>query len=276
MEKLIHLAYSPCPNDTFIFYHLVHKTLSENFKIQEELYDVEQLNEFAFQGKFEVTKLSFAAWFHVIDKYILLNSGSALGRGCGPILVKKKGKKVQLNNSKIAIPGKYTTANLLLNLFLKGKLQPIAMRYDKIIESVVKEEFDFGVIIHEERFTYKAKGLEPVKDLGEFWESETGMPIPLGAIAIRRDIAFDLQKDFENALAKSISLAYTDVENPFHYILKHSQNKSNDIVQKHIDLYVNEFTKDLGKEGRGAINLLYKKAIDYGIVNKTNLSLFLG
>lgn len=276
MKKEISLAYSPCPNDTFLFYHLVHQSLSENFSIKEELHDVEELNLSASVSKYTVTKLSFFAYFQLIEKYILLNSGSALGRGCGPLLVKKKGVDISsLHKEKISVPGLNTTANLLLQIYLKQKLDVTPIRYDLIMNKILSDEFKLGVIIHEERFTYEEKGLEKVADLGEFWESFSGKPIPLGAIAIRRKEEITLQKEFDSCLKKSLDLAYQNSDQTKNYILKNSQVKDPKIIQQHIDLYVNEYTRDLGQAGKDAIYFLLEKAIQLGLVNKNTEDLFL-
>jgi 1,4-dihydroxy-6-naphthoate synthase len=276
MKKEITLAYSPCPNDTFLFYHLVHQSLSEKFSIKEELHDVEELNQSASISKYTVTKLSFFAYFQLIEKYILLNSGSALGRGCGPLLVKKKGVNIgSLQKEKILVPGLNTTANLLLQIYLNQKLEVVPTRYDLIMNKILSDEFKLGVIIHEERFTYEDKGLEKVVDLGEYWESFSGKPIPLGAIAIRRDEDIILQKEFDSCLKKSLDLAYQYSEKTKDYILKNSQVKDPKIIQQHIDLYVNEYTRDLGQVGKDAIYFLLEKSIQLGLVKKNTSELFL-
>lgn len=272
---MISLAYSPCPNDTFLFYHLIRNA---SYPVKEELYDVENLNEFAFQGKFPVTKLSFAAYFQIIDNYILLETGSALGRGCGPLLIRKKNSKTDLTNyKKLYIPGMLTTANLLLSLYTNGKHTPTALRYDEIIPKVMSEEDSLGVIIHEERFTYEERGMEKVVDLGEWWEESTGYPIPLGAIAIRRDIPKVEALQFQTNLRKSLSDAYLEPKEMMDYIRFNSQNKDDAVIKSHINLYVNEFTKNLGEEGHGAVEYLLKRAIEAGFIKKpTPLPLFLG
>ncbi|MCW7463852.1 1,4-dihydroxy-6-naphthoate synthase [Leptospira limi] len=273
---MISLAYSPCPNDTFLFYHLIRNT---GYPVKEELYDVENLNEFAFEGKFPVTKLSFAAFFHIIDKYILLETGSALGRGCGPLLVRKKNTNTSLENCQsLYIPGQLTTANLLLSLYTNGTHKPTPLRYDGIIPKLLTEENSLGVIIHEERFTYEERGLEKVVDLGEWWESSTGYPIPLGAIAIRRDISREEALKFQTELQKSLRDAYQEPKAMMDYIKENSQNKEDSVIKAHIDLYVNEFTKSLGKEGHDAVSYLFQRAIEAGFIKKptSTLPLFLG
>ncbi len=265
------LAYSPCPNDTFLFYHLVHSNLSSNFQVKEELHDVEHLNQKAVHGFYDVTKLSFFAFFHVLENYILLNSGSALGRGCGPILVKKQGKKLSnANNKKILVPGLWTTANLLLNLYLQSNFEPIPVRYDLIINKLLNEEYELGVIIHEERFTYQKKGLEKIQDLGEFWEEKTSLPIPLGAIAIKRNLPDEIKAEFEIALYKSLEMAYANPKIPHDYIIKHSQEKDFQVVQNHIDLYVNHYTREIGEDGKQAVIRLLQEAQKLNLVRRTD------
>ncbi|EOQ86847.1 menaquinone biosynthesis protein [Leptospira yanagawae serovar Saopaulo str. Sao Paulo = ATCC 700523] len=273
---MISLAYSPCPNDTFLFYHLIR---NPDYPVKEELYDVENLNEFAKESKFPVTKLSFAAYFQIMDRYILLETGSALGRGCGPILVRKKNTNTSLTNYKrLYIPGLMTTANLLLSLYTNGTHKPTALRYDQIIPTLLLEDDSLGVIIHEERFTYEERGLEKVVDLGEWWESSTSYPIPLGAIAIRRDIPKEEALIFQKELQRSLEAAYLEPKEMMDYIRMNSQNKDDEVIRSHINLYVNEFTKRLGEEGHNAITYLLKRAIDAGFAPKptTIPPLFLG
>ncbi|MBK6604028.1 MAG: 1,4-dihydroxy-6-naphthoate synthase [Leptospiraceae bacterium] len=275
MKPELTLAYSPCPNDTFLFYHLIHGDISGKFSVKEELHDVEKLNQYSELGKFDVTKLSFFAYFHVIEGYLLLNSGSALGRGCGPLLVKKKGKDLQkVKGEKILVPGLKTTANLLLNVYLQKDFLPTPLRYDLIMDKILSEEFDLGVIIHEERFTYEERGLEKVVDLGDYWESLTGKPIPLGAIAVKRTTDIDLQKEFDKSLRKSLELAYQFPEKTRKYILENSQVKDEAVVKSHIDLYVNEFTADIGDEGKDAVYALLEKAKSLGLVKESKLGMF--
>lgn len=253
-QKEFTLAYSPCPNDTFLFYHLVHSNISPDFSISEELMDVENLNEKAIKGVYDITKLSFAAYFHAMNSYDILDSGSALGRGCGPLLIRKKGSQSTLANAKkILSPGKLTTANLLLNLYSTNPLPLEFLRYDKIIPSLVNGEGDLGIIIHEERFTYEEMGMEKVIDLGDWWEKATGYPIPLGCIAIHKRISDLWKEKVDLALKESLDRAWKKPDEPQEYILQNSQNKNVDVVQSHIGLYVNKFTYSLGTEGNQAI-----------------------
>ncbi len=259
------IAYSPCPNDTFIFYHLIHGRLKE--KTREELYDVEVLNESASQGVFPFTKLSFAGYFFCTDRYTLLRTGGALGRGVGPILVQKKGQpKEWIPGSDVIVPGLRTTANLLLSLYTKNKYKPIPMRYDQILPAVIDGKSRYGIVIHEERFTYESMGLEKVRDLGEFWEEETGMPIPLGAIAGLRSLGREKLLEFESKIRASIQTAYQFPEEAKSYIKENSQNKEESIIQAHINTYVNDFSMDMGEEGIRAVRELYRRAVHSGFL----------
>ncbi len=265
-KKEFTLAYSPCPNDTFLFYNLVHKQLLEGFQLREELHDVEHLNQSAARGVFDSTKLSFFAYFFVADRYRILNSGSALGSGCGPLLVKKKGKSIgSLKGMKILVPGIRTTANLLTHIYL-SHFTPVPLRYDLIMDSLLREEYDAGVIIHEERFTYERKGLEKIVDLGEFWEGTYSHPIPLGAISVKRTLDEEIQKNLDSALRKSLEMAYANPLEPKKYIRENAQEKDETVIQSHIDLYVNSYTLSLGEKGRNAVLFLLEKALSLGLI----------
>ena len=279
MEKIkeFTLAYSPCPNDTFIFYNMVHKQLLPGFTIKEELHDVEKLNQSAGIELYDSTKLSFFAFFHVLDKYKLLNSGSALGSGCGPLIVKKKGKQIgDLKGKNILVPGLLTTANLLTNVYLNSNFTPIPLRYDLIMDKILSGEYDAGVIIHEERFTYEKKGLEKIADLGDFWEGTYGHPIPLGAISIKKSIDSVIQKSFDSVIKKSLEMANSNPNEAKSYILENAQEKDENVVQSHIDLYVNNYSLDLGEKGKKAIEFLLEKALSLNLVKiKKEESLFI-
>jgi 1,4-dihydroxy-6-naphthoate synthase len=273
--KNLSLAYSPCPNDTFLFYHLVHSPILKNFKLNEVLQDVEKLNQAALVARFDFTKLSFFAYFHVMDNYEILNTGSALGRGCGPLLVQRKGNKSNPKNKKILVPGLLTTANLLTKIFLENQYEPIPIRYDLVVPTLQKGDYDFGVIIHEERFTYEEKGMEKIVDLGEYWEGISGLPIPLGAITANRKLDYHIKKEFDSSLNESLNLAYQNPDLPKNYIKNNAQEKNDSIIQNHIDLYVNEYTKDLGSEGKKSIEALYLKCLELGIIQSSKNELFI-
>ncbi len=253
------LAFSPCPNDTFIFDALVNgKIDTEGIAFDVVLEDVQTLNQWALEGRLNITKLSYGVLPLVLDKYVLLNSGSALGRGVGPLLISNR--QWAIDNGKvegltIAIPGENTTAHLLFSLAFPDAKNKIFLRYDKI-EDFVLEEKGLGVIIHENRFTYEQKGLHKIIDLGDHWEKETGNPIPLGGIVIRRDMDTGLQKKVDGLIKKSIEYAYSNYPRLNDYIRNHSQEMSEDVMLKHIDLYVNDFSLDLGIKGRAAVQKL--------------------
>ncbi len=252
---MLSLAFSPCPNDTFIF-HALTQGLVEEKGVEfdtPQLADVETLNTWAFEGKFDVTKLSFHALGHVLDKYVLLDSGSALGRGCGPLLVAKQGRSIDLSKAVIAIPGKYTTAAMLLELYAPCPVKTKVLVFDQIMTAVEKDEVDAGVIIHESRFTYHQHGLSCLQDLGQWWEESTGNPIPLGGIAAKRSLGQEKIDQIEKLIKDSVQYAFKHPEVSREYIQQHAQEMNTDIIASHIGLYVNSFSKSLGSEGHRAV-----------------------
>lgn len=262
------IGFSPCPNDTFIFDALVHhKVDTEGLEFDVVLDDVEALNQKAFKGELDITKLSYHAMAFLLEDYILLNAGSALGRNCGPLLIAKTVlEKTAVNQASIAIPGKYTTANLLLSLAYPQAQNKQATLFSEIEGAVISEQVDAGLIIHENRFTYQDKGLKKIVDLGEFWESTTGHPIPLGGIAVKRTLATDLQQKIDRVLARSVAYALAQPEQTQDYVACHAQEMDKEVMYAHINLYVNHFTQDLGQEGRAAVAFLFEKAQSLGIV----------
>ena len=253
------LGFSPCPNDTFIFDALVHQKIdTEGLKFNVVFADVELLNKWTFQGKLDVTKLSFNAFAKCRTEYILLDSGSALGRNCGPILIKKP-HTILTPGSRIAIPGKHTTANLLLSISNPEYSNKIEMLFSDIENEISLGKVDAGVIIHENRFTYQHKGLEKVKDLGEFWEKKTSLPIPLGGIGIKRSVPFEIQQKTQRVLRKSIEYALGNRESSSEFVKFHAQEMQPHIIDAHIDLYVNKYSLSLGDQGRKAVQLLFEK-----------------
>lgn len=262
------LGFSPCPNDTFIFDALVHNKIdTEGLEFEVIFADIEKLNKWAFVGQLDVIKLSYNAFTHCINQYILLDSGSALGRNCGPLLIKKL-NTILSSESKIAIPGKYTTANMLLSIANPEYTNKVETLFSEIENDILSGQVDAGLIIHENRFTYKDKGLKKVKDLGEFWEQRTGLPIPLGGIVIKRDLPFEIQKKFERVLRKSVEYAFENRESSSEFIKFHAQEMEQEVLDAHIDLYVNEFTVSLGLEGERAVNKVFE-----GIKTKKNIFL---
>jgi 1,4-dihydroxy-6-naphthoate synthase len=293
--KSVSLGYSPCPNDTFIFYAMTHgKIDTGGLSFNEVLLDVETLNRKALNAEIDVTKISYAAYGLLRDNYTLLRSGGALGRGCGPLVVAKHDYAMEdLRNKRIVIPGKLTTAFLLLQLFdtsfmraysntplhLYGRDYPaptiIEMPFHKIVEAVANEEVDAGLIIHESRFTYPSYGLKQIMDLGEWWEKDTGLPIPLGCIIARRSLGDNLNSRIDRTIRQSVEYAFSKREEPLTYIKQHSQELSDDVIHQHIDLYVNNFSIDIGQDGEKAVSELISRAENAGVVPKSGKNLFM-
>jgi len=275
MQKLT-LGYSPCPNDTFIFYALIHgKTPCESVGFIEQLEDVETLNQLALKSQLDLTKISYHALGHLRENYVLLRSGGALGRGCGPLVIaSKKTSMKKLRGQKLAIPGQLTTANLLLQLYSSGYEDLLILPFDQIMTAVKQGQAAAGVIIHESRFTYQQHGLHQVLDLGQWWEEESGYPIPLGGILAKRSLGPKLITRIDQALRKSIEYAYANPDEPQSYIKQHSQELEEDVVRSHIGLYVNDFSLDLGNEGIKAVTCLLQRAEQRGIIPTCKLPLF--
>ncbi len=268
MARALTLAYSTCPNDTFIFYALAHGRIDcGDLDWRPHLADVESLNRDAAAGKWDVSKLSFAALGHLQETYGLLRSGAALGRGCGPLIVARPGfDPDRLPSVPIAVPGLQTTANLLLGLYLAEPPRAVPMTFDKIMPAVARGEFEAGVIIHEGRFTYSGYGLESLVDLGRWWEEETGLPIPLGGIAVRRDLGTDIARRAEAAVRDSVRFGFDHPEAAAGYIRRHAREMAGSVIQQHIDLYVNDFSLDLGKEGEAAVAALFDRGRRCGLL----------
>lgn len=264
------LGFSPCPNDTFIFDALINKKMdTEGLEFEVVLEDVETLNQWALQGKLDITKLSFPAFFQSLDKYVLLDSGSALGKGVGPLLIQNpisigskpdsyRGKSQNVSEQTIALPGINTTANLLFSFAYPDATKKKFMIFSAIEDAVVNGETDLGVIIHENRFTYQQKGLHKVKDLGEYWEEKMKVPIPLGGIAIKRNQEQGISRQVDGLIRKSIDYSFRNYPMISDYVKKHSQTMSEQVMRQHIDLYVNNYSLSLGKEGKNAVETLYK------------------
>jgi 1,4-dihydroxy-6-naphthoate synthase len=267
------LGFSPCPNDTFIFDAMVNKYIdTKGIDFEYVLEDVETLNRWADQEKLDITKLSYNAFLHTVDKYALLHSGSALGKGVGPLLIAKK----QLNlgdiaNFKIAIPGINTTANLLLSLAFPQAHQKTEIIFSEIESAVLSGRFDAGLIIHESRFTYQQKGLKKLIDLGDWWEHTMNAAIPLGGIVIRRSFDKELASTVDHIIKESLAWSWKHYPELSTFVKEHSQEMEEDVMRKHIELYVNEYTTDLGNEGRKAINTLFDKAKSSGLLTTEKL-----
>jgi len=275
--KTITLGYSTCPNDTFIFDAMVHhKVDTEGLDFKVLLADVEELNQKAARQLLDVTKVSYHAYAKIADNYCLLDAGSALGKNNGPLLISKhKIYPDEVNNVTIAIPGINTTANLLLSIAYPDAKHKKAYLFSDIEELVLSGEADAGLIIHENRFTYEKKGLQKIIDLGEYWEREMKLPIPLGGIAIKRDMDIELQLKINRILQKSVEYAFENPKSAYPYIKKHAQEMDEEVMYKHIELYVNNYTLDLGDDGKEAIKGLYEKASSLGIISQMKQQIFL-
>jgi len=265
------IGFSPCPNDCFIFDAMVHSRIdTEGLEFEVVMEDVEALNQRAFKEELDITKLSFHAFLYVQSKYILLKSGSALGFNCGPLLIKRSDLSVaNLNEARIAIPGKFTTANFLLSLAFPNAKNKTEVLFSDIEQSVLDKKFDPGLIIHESRFTFEQKGLKKIMDLGEFWEGLIHAPIPLGGIVARRSFDKELLQKINRVIKRSLEYAYANTHNVMPFVRKHAQEMSEAVMKKHIDLYVNEYSLDLGETGTKAIDLLFNKARETGLVHAT-------
>lgn len=253
------LAYSPCPNDTFIFYAMTHgKVDCEGLEFELVLEDVKELNQAAKVGKYDISKLSFHALFHVQDKYQLLQSGAALGNNCGPLLIAKKPfSDEDIRTASVAIPGAWTTANFLLDFAYPKVGKKDIMIFSEIEDAVLNGKNDLGLIIHENRFTYQDKGLVRIKDLGDHWEKEIGLPIPLGGIAIHKKHGDDLKEKVERIIRRSLEYAWANVEETLPYLRKHAQEMNDQVMMQHVNLYVNDYSLDLGKKGNQAVKVLF-------------------
>jgi 1,4-dihydroxy-6-naphthoate synthase len=273
------LAFSPCPNDCFMFDAIVHRRIDlEGLEFSVTLADIEALNQSAFANRIDVTKLSFHAYACCVDRYVLLDAGSALGRSCGPLVVSKRPVstgELDAGALRLAIPGTYTTANLLCGLAFPRARDKIEVVFSDIEDAVVQGLFDAGVIIHENRFTYAAKGLRKVVDLGELWELQTGAPIPLGGIVIGRTLPDEVKDAINRVMRRSVeyALAHRDASLPF--VREHAQTMSEEVMYRHIDLYVNDYSVDLGPEGRAAIEVLFERARAAGIIPGLAAGLFM-
>ena len=264
MDKL-KLGFSPCPNDTFIFHAMVHGLVETGrYAFAPVITDVEELNRMAFSGTADITKLSFHAYLKLKKLYTLLASGSALGFGCGPLVV-SRGHMVS-EKSLIAVPGELTTACLLLKIWMPAADNLVFTRFDNIIPGVASGEFDAGVIIHEGRFIYRQHNLEKIIDLGEWWEAETGSPIPLGCIAVKKTHGETVKQDVETIIRSSVEYAFRHREASQNFIKQHSQEMDDNVIKSHIALYVNEFSIDLGEKGIRAVETLESMARRRGII----------
>ncbi|UCE81970.1 MAG: 1,4-dihydroxy-6-naphthoate synthase [Deltaproteobacteria bacterium] len=273
----LRLGFSPCPNDTFIFGALATGRLNvPNWTLKVTLEDVETLNNLAKEGVLELTKISVHAFALVTEQYGLLRSGAALGRGCGPLVVAPEPKNMDsLRGEVIAIPGELTTANLLLQLYGEGFSRVVPMGYETIMPRLQRGEFAAGVIIHEGRFTYQDHGLHLVLDLGGWWEETQNLPLPLGAILIRRDLGPDVAQIIEDAIRHSMLFARRQPDEVWSYVKMHAQEMDDSVIRQHIDLYVNDYSLDLGEDGTRAIVKLLELAHEHELVPPLSAPLFL-
>lgn len=264
----LNLAYSPCPNDTFVFSGIHSGALKlNNHNLFIHHHDIETLNRSALEGRFEITKMSFYTWLTLKGKYRLINAGNALGYGCGPVLLSKKKIDVRdLPSMKVVLPGEHTSAHLLYRLFCPESKNRYFTTYDKIFSSLHSGDADCGVVIHESRFLYEKEGLYLVKDLGEWWESVTGAPIPLGAIGIRSDMPETLDGHLEKLIRDSLIMSRKAPEFAMPYIRQMAIEMDDAVIQKHIKTFVNDFTLDLGDAGLKAIETMRQLAVSAGMV----------
>jgi 1,4-dihydroxy-6-naphthoate synthase len=301
------LGFSPCPNDTFIFDAMIHQKIdTEGLSFDVVFDDVETLNQKAFRAELDITKLSYHAYAYLTEQYVLLHAGSALGFGVGPLLIcnnedyisadlvadlKPPTSDFQPQTSdlrpltsflgpptsdlRIGIPGKYTTANFLLSLALPEAKNKIEMKFFEIESALLNHQIDLGVIIHENRFTYQEKGLKKIIDLGEFWENLTQGPIPLGGIMVKRELPENVKQKINRIIKRSVQYAFDHPESGMDFICSLSQEMSKEVINKHIELYVNKFSIDLGEVGRKAVQTFFEQAHKLGIIPETKQNLFL-
>jgi 1,4-dihydroxy-6-naphthoate synthase len=274
------LGFSPCPNDTFIFDALIHHKIdTEGLEFEVYFDDVETLNQKAVNGELDISKLSFHALAHVSEQYALLDAGSALGFGVGPLLICKDEAlllpgAMENPNLRVAIPGKLTTANFLLGIAYPELTNKVLTVFSEIEDSVLTGKTDLGLIIHENRFTYAERGLHKIVDLGNFWESKTGCAIPLGGIVINRSLDLEIQQKVNRILRKSVEFAFANPKSGIDFIRQHAQEMDEAVMYKHIDLYVNKYSLDLGTEGRKAIDILFEMAQQKGLIPKLTKNLY--
>jgi 1,4-dihydroxy-6-naphthoate synthase len=278
VNKELTLGYSPCPNDTYIFYALVRgKVPVPGITFRERLEDVETLNQLALDDTLDITKISYHALGHLRERYALLRSGGALGRGCGPLIVARPGTRIEdLRCGTVAIPGRLTTAWLLLQLFDRGLNNVVVMTFDRIMQSVADGTVTAGLIIHESRFTYPLYKLDMLLDLGAWWERYSGLPIPLGGILGKRSLGTETLVKVEQAIRESLRFARAHPAEVLAYVKEHSQEMDEAVMKSHIDLYVNDFSRDLGSEGVAAVERLFAEAEKRGIFPPSDMPIFAG
>ncbi|RYG19003.1 MAG: 1,4-dihydroxy-6-naphthoate synthase [Chitinophagaceae bacterium] len=271
------LGFSPCPNDTFIFDALIHHKIdTEGLEFEVYFDDVETLNQKALRGELDITKLSFHAFAYAANRYALLDAGSALGFGVGPLLISKKDFKGELNDAlKVGIPGKFTTANFLLGIAYPQLQNKEIMVFSEIESALLEDKIDLGLIIHENRFTYQDKGLNKIVDLGDYWEKLTGCAIPLGGIVINRNLDREIQLKVNRLIRKSVEFAFANPKSSIEFIREHAQEMDEAVMYKHIELYVNKYSINLGEEGKKAIDTLFKLAQERNLIPAVQQNLYI-
>jgi Predicted periplasmic solute-binding protein len=271
------LGFSSCPNDTFIFDAMVHGRIdTEGLEFNYLLADVEELNRKAFSDDLDITKMSFCAYAYAAQNYLILDSGSALGHRNGPLLISKyKIDPSKLTSARIAIPGKYTTANMLFSIAWPEALKKTEYLFSSIEEALLKEEMDAGLIIHETRFTYHKNGLHKIADMGEFWEKLTGLPIPLGTIAVNRRLPEDIALKVNRIVRRSLEYAYHNSIASYDFVVANAKEMDSTVMNNHIKLFVNKFTMNLGKDGKKAISELFRIAGEKGLIPELPDRIFL-
>lgn len=270
------LGFSTCPNDTFIFDAMIHgKVDTEGLRFHVIMADVEKLNRMSFAGETDISKLSYHAYACIADKYKLLNSGSALGFGNGPLLIsKKKIYPDEVSSLRVAIPGKYTTANLLFGIEYPQIKEKREYLFSDIEDAILGEETDAGVIIHENRFTYQKKGLKKIVDLGELWEKKTHGPIPLGGIAIQRNFPDEIQEKVDRVMRRSVEFALINPDSSYNFVKHHACEMDDEVIRKHIETYVGEFTRNLGEKGKMAIRRLFDEGVNKHMITPVQKDIF--
>jgi len=284
MKKVINLnnmnltlGISSCPNDTFMFDAMIHNKIdTENLSFKLNIADIEGLNKQAIENTIDISKISYAVYPYISKNYIILDSGSAIGNNNGPLLISKtKVYPDEIKYLKIAIPGKYTTANLLFSILFPEALTKKEYLFSEIEDVVLSNEMDAGLIIHENRFTYNKKGLQKVNDIGDLWNKQTNLPIPLGAIVISNRFPKELISKVNRVLKASIEYAFANPKSSYEFVKKYAQNIDDNVIRKHIDLYVNNYSTDMGEKGKEAIKTLFQRAIELKIIPEINGKMFI-
>lgn len=280
MSKILQMGYSPCPNDTFIFHALASGAVSVNpFRLNITLADVEELNSMARSGKMDICKVSVHAAAHIMNDYVLLRAGGAMGRGVGPLLLTGEPCTIEdLDGKRIAIPGRNTTANLLFSLMCREsgiKVELVEMVFDQVMPAISENRVDAGVVIHEGRFTYQDQGLSKLADLGQWWEDFSGLPIPLGSIAIKRSLGSETAALINAAIRKSLTLSHVDEEAAWPYIKEHAQEMDDAVIREHIKTFVTDYSMDVGIEGEQAVARLLMEAARMDNIELPDLNIFI-